>query len=209
MLNITPTSSSNDDVESLNTLLGVLSKLFARFELVNGKVSTSKPNQIKSYQNNPGMSTMKIKPYGSYISGAVGAVLGAMIGSGLWLLVSFLGFYVAIVGFVMSIISEAGYRLFRGRFGIGMPIIIILSVIFGVFFANTIEIAIRLSQATGISFVNALYYAPQAFYNNQLFLVDKVWLNLGIGLVFALLGSWRIIKKLKSEISYKMDKTKS
>jgi hypothetical protein len=138
---------------------------------------------------------------GNYFTGIIGALLGSLVGAALWLLVSYLGFYASIVGFVMAFLAQYGYRLFKGRIQRGMPVIILLAVIFGLMAANTVEIAIGLAQdpEVGLTFVESLRIAPQAFYNTEYFYVDKVWGNVGLGLLFAFLGSWRTIKNLSEE----------
>lgn len=140
---------------------------------------------------------------GNYVSGTIGALLGAMIGSALWLLVSYLGYYASIVGLAMAFLGQAGYRLFRGRIQKGMPWIVLISVVIGILVANTIEIAIGLSQdpEIGISMFDALLVAPQAFFNTEMFYVGTVWKEVAVGLFFALLGSWNTIRNLRSETS--------
>ena len=74
-------------------------------------------------------------------------------------------------------------------------------MIIGLFTANTAEIALNLMRDPdiGLSLAESLRFAPQAFYNSELFYVEKVWANTGIGLLFALLGSWGTIKSLSAE----------
>ncbi|MHB8962054.1 MAG: hypothetical protein ACYC5K_02765 [Saccharofermentanales bacterium] len=138
---------------------------------------------------------------GSYLTGTIGALLGSMVGAALWLLVSYLGFYASLVGFVMAYLAQFGYKLFRGRIHKGMPFIIMISVIIGVLAANTVEIAIGLMQdpEMGLTLTEALKIAPQAFYNTEYFYVGKVWGNVGLGMLFAVLGSWRTIRDLFAE----------
>ena len=138
---------------------------------------------------------------GNYVTGLIGALLGSLVGSALWLAVSYIGFYASIVGFVMAYLAQFGYKLFRGRIQKGMPVIIMLSVVVGVLVANGVEIAIGLAQdpETGMSFLDALKVAPMAFYNTEYFYVGKVWTNVAVGLLFAVLGSWRTIRDLFAE----------
>jgi hypothetical protein len=138
---------------------------------------------------------------GNYATGIVGALLGAIVGAGLWLLVSYLGFYASIVGFVMAFLAQFGYRLFKGKVGRLMPAVILISLIIGIFVANSVEIAIGLAQdpSLGLTFGEALGIAPLAFIDNEMFYVGKVWANAGLGLLFALMGSWRTIRNLASE----------
>ena len=138
---------------------------------------------------------------GNYFTGTVGALLGALVGAAAWLLVSYLGYYASIVGFVMAFLAQSGYRLLKGRIGRAMPAIVLLSVVFGLFVANTVEIAIGLMQdpEIGLTFLESLRIAPLAFVDSEMFYVGRVWGNLGVGLLFALLGSWRTIRGLVGE----------
>lgn len=138
---------------------------------------------------------------GNYFTGIIGALLGAIAGAALWLLISYLGFYASIVGFVMAFLAQSGYRLFKGKIGRGMPLVILVAVVLGIFAANTVEIAIGLAQdpEIGLTFGEALIVAPLAYIDTELFYVGKVWLNSGVGLLFALMGSWRTIRNLASE----------
>jgi hypothetical protein len=138
---------------------------------------------------------------GSYLLGAIGALLGSMVGAALWLLVSYFGFYASLVGFVMAYLAQFGYKLFMGRIHKWMPFIIMVSVVLGVLAANAVEVAIGLMQdpEIGLTFIESLKIAPQAFYNTEYFYVGKVWTNVGVGMLFAVLGSWRTIKDLFTE----------
>jgi hypothetical protein len=138
---------------------------------------------------------------GNYLTGLIGALLGALVGAAVWVLVSRLGYYAAIVGLVMAFLAQAGYRLFKGRIQKGMPIIVMISVILGLLVATAANITIDLMQDPDIALplADALRYAPQAFYNSELFYVGQVWKEVGIGLFFALLGSYGLLRRLFRE----------
>lgn len=173
---------------------------FVRFgDLVGGICSECQNRLNQEYAEIKGKNAND----GNYVSGTIGALLGAMIGSALWLLVSYLGYYASIVGLAMAFLAQAGYRLSRGRIQKGMPWIVLGSVVIGILVANAIEIAIGLSQdpEIGISLLDALLIAPQAFFNTEMFYVGAVWKEVAIGLFFALLGSWNTIKNLHNESS--------
>ncbi len=215
---VNPDTNAQKNMDRVNELIHDLTALFAKFSLAGGcklcaanvpldavrmgeeAVGICSECQAKLKQEYDGI-VEKNTNEGNYFTGTIGALLGSLVGTALWLLVSYIGFYASIVGFVMAFLAQFGYRLFKGRIQKGMPVIIFLSVIFGILAANTIEIAIGLMQdpEIGLTLMESLQIAPQAFYNTELFYVDKVWINVGLGLFFAFLGSWRTIKNLFNE----------
>lgn len=209
---------NDKNVAHVTELIFDLTKAFARFELKGGcqLCAAEEPLETVRIGENPAAICLecheKLKEtfagiveknelQGSYFTGIIGALIGALAGAALWLLVSYLGYYASIVGFVMAFLAQLGYRLFKGRLQKGMPFIILISVIFGIFVANTVEIAIGLAQDpdVGLTFMESLRIAPLAFIDNELFFVGKVWANAGLGLLFAFLGSWKTIRNLTKE----------
>ena len=69
---------------------------------------------------------------GSYVTGAVGAVLGALLGSVLWALVLAGGYMVSFVGLAIAWLAEKGYTLLKGKQGRGKLVILVVAVIIGV-----------------------------------------------------------------------------
>lgn len=145
-----------------------------------------------------------LKVSGSYVTGAVGAMLGALLGSVVWLLVSYFGFVASFAGFAIAYMAYFGYRLFRGKIGKIMPAILIIAVLIAIFAANTIEIAYGLvTSEIGLTAGEALAIAPRAFFDNELFYVGEVWKDIALGLVFGILGSYGIIRKSMDEATFK------
>lgn len=145
-----------------------------------------------------------LKVSGSYVTGAIGAVLGALLGSVVWLLISYFGFVASFAGFAIAYMAYYGYRLFRGKVGKGMPAILFFAVILAIFAANTVEIAYGLiSSEIGLTTGEAIAIAPRAFFDNELFYVGEVWKNVALGLVFGILGSHGIIRKSMDEAAFK------
>jgi hypothetical protein len=143
----------------------------------------------------------KSKAEGSYFTGFIGALLGTLFGIALWLAVSYFGYYASIIGFVMALSANFGYKLFKGRRDRAMPYIILINIFIGIILANLFEIALAfvLDPEYALGFIDALLLAPLAFFDAELFYVGKVWGNVAISLLFALLGSWKLIKSLYTE----------
>lgn len=73
---------------------------------------------------------------GSYALGAVGAMLGAAVGSILWAIVLSIGYVASIVGLAIGFLAEKGYTLLKGKQGKAKVVILIVAVIFGVLLGN-------------------------------------------------------------------------
>lgn len=141
---------------------------------------------------------------GSYATGAIGAVLGALLGSVVWLIISYFGFIASFAGFAIAYAASFGYRLFRGKVGKGMPAILIASVLFAIFAANTVEIAYGLyASGIGLTAGEAMAIAPRAFFDNEIFYVGEVWASMALGLLFGIMGSYSIIRRSMDDAAFK------
>ncbi|MBP1919043.1 hypothetical protein [Youngiibacter multivorans] len=141
---------------------------------------------------------------GNYFTGAIGAIIGALLGSVVWLVISYFGFIAALAGFAMAYMSYFGYKILKGKVGPGMPVIIAISVIIAIIFANVVEVAMSLVYSDfGLTFVDALVIAPRALFDNEMFYVVEVWKNIGLGLLFGVMGSYRVIRNSMDEAKFK------
>ena len=139
---------------------------------------------------------------GSYLTGALGAASGAVIGAILWILVARLGFVSSLVGLVMALLAKTGYEMLNGRKGRGKAAIIAMMVFLGVVGAVFTFYPIELREALGPEL-------PLSFWLQTVlvgFVSDSelFWLimkDLGIGLLFALLGSYGIVSGVLKEAS--------
>jgi hypothetical protein len=141
---------------------------------------------------------------GNYFTGAIGAIIGALLGSVVWLVISYFGFIAAIAGLAMAYMSYYGYKLLKGKVGPGMPFIIAISVIISIIFANVVEVALSLSYGDfGLTFAEIVTIAPRALFDNEMFYVAEVWKNIGLGLLFGVMGSYRVIRNSMDEAKFK------
>lgn len=141
---------------------------------------------------------------GNYFTGAIGAIIGALLGSVVWLVISYFGFIAAIAGLAMAYMSYYGYKLLKGKVGAGMPVIIAISVIISIIFANVVEVAMSLVYSDlGFTFMEALLIAPRALFDNEMFHVAEMWKGIGMGLLFGVLGSYRVIRNSMDEAKFK------
>lgn len=142
---------------------------------------------------------------GSYASGFFGALLGAVVGSVLWAIVLNFGFVASIIGFVIGWLAEKGYRLCRGRQGKGKLAILIIVTILGVLLGNLGADIIAIVQMINAGELPGLGYGD-IFWMFIVLLTDSEYItatlsNIGLGLLFAFLGIYSLLKRTKNEVS--------
>ncbi len=146
--------------------------------------------------------TEKGRSGGSYLTGALGAASGAVIGAMLWILVAKLGFVSSLVGLIMAFLAKTGYEMLNGRKGRGKAAIIATMVFLGVVGAVFTFYPIELREALGpeLPFSFWLQTVLVGFISDS----ELFWIiikDLGIGLLFALLGSYGIVSGILKEAS--------
>lgn len=142
---------------------------------------------------------------GSYTMGILGAFLGAAIGAVVWALVLNMGYVASLVGLLIGWLAEKGYTLLKGKQGKAKVAILILAIIFGVvlgtFAADFITLA---GMINGGELVATYGDIPTIII--YLLSVDSEYLtgtlsNVGMGLLFAGLGVFALLKKTNAEVS--------
>ena len=142
---------------------------------------------------------------GSYVSGALGAFIGAAVGAVVWALVLLLGYVASLVGFVIGWLAEKGYTLLKGKNGKAKILILILAIIFGVvagtFAADAISLANMINSGElpgwGIGDI------PEML---MILMEDSEYVgatvqNILLGLLFAALGVFALLRQTKREVS--------
>lgn len=141
----------------------------------------------------------------SYVTGLVGALLGALLGAIVWGIVLKMGYVAAIVGFLVGWLAEKGYNLLRGKQGKGKIAILIVAIIFGVFVGTFLPDVVDL--VTGIN--DGTFYFEYTDIPAAILLVLQeseeyrmgVIANIGLGLVFAALGVFTLLKRTGKDIA--------
>ncbi len=142
---------------------------------------------------------------GNYLSGTLGAMIGSLIGSLLWALVLYMGYLAAPVGFVIGWLADKGYELLHGKNGKGKVAVLILAVIFGVIAGTYIsayaELAVAITSGElsgyGLVFSDIPSLILLATMEDPTYFVA----NIGMGLLFAALGVYSLIKKTNRDVS--------
>ena len=143
---------------------------------------------------------------GSYFRGILGAFLGALVGAIIWALVLLAGYVASIVGLAIGFFAKFGYDLLKGKQGKGKIVILILAVIFGVVFGTLAADAIDLARGIAVGQLPGIAYGDIPAVILILLIEDAEYMravmgNCGMGLVFAALGVFGLLRKTKREVS--------
>lgn len=143
---------------------------------------------------------------GSYLSGIVGAALGGLVGSAVWAVVLYLGYVAALVGLLIGWLENFGYKLLHGKNGRGklaiLIVIAILCVIIGTFGAEAITVVsmINSGELPGFTYGDALPLILAVMLNDSGYLTSVAG-NIGLGLLFAFLGMFGVLRQAKQSTS--------
>lgn len=130
---------------------------------------------------------------GSYLDGAVGALIAAVLGAVVWGFVLKMGFFVGWIGLLIGLAVNKGYELLHGKMGKGkagiLTVSVVLSVILGTFLAYIFA---------GNS-PRDILYALEVSADIRRAIVG----NIVVGLLFSGLGIWFVIAKAHKDVSGK------
>lgn len=143
---------------------------------------------------------------GSYGIGAIGAAIGALLGAVVWAVVLSFGYVASLAGLLMGWLADKGYTLLKGKIGKAKVAIlaaaVVLGVLVGTYGALIIETitlindgtfaGLAVSEAPGFV-LDLLEFSPE--------LREQVIINVVMGLAFAALGVYSILKKANDDAS--------
>ncbi len=146
---------------------------------------------------------------GSYSTGAIGALVGALIGAVVWGVVLCLGYVAALVGLLIGWLAGKGYDLMNGRKDKGKVAILVVAVLIGVAVGTVGGYAVWLWMDTnkliaeyGVEALPASDIIPlfvEALADSEF--VGYILKDGVIGLLFAALGVFPMLKRTKDEVS--------
>ncbi len=145
------------------------------------------------------------KKSGSYLTGTLGALLGALIGSILWAVVLGIGYVASVVGLVIGWLAGKGYDLLHGKQGKGKVLILIVAIIFGVALGTllpdvfTVAGMIRNGELP-IAMTDIPAFLIYLLRTQNEYLTGTL-ANAGMGLVFAALGTFAILRQTGKDVS--------
>lgn len=148
----------------------------------------------------------KLESEGSYVTGLFGALLGAAIGAVVWALVLNAGYVASLVGLLIGWLAEKGYNLLKGKQSKGKVVIlavaVVLGVVMGTFAADVMTLVQLINETEGMM----LTYGDIPQFLLMLLQEDAeyataVATNIGMGLLFAGLGVFALLRKAGAEVA--------
>lgn len=150
--------------------------------------------------------TRREEDTGNYFTGFLGALLGSAVGAVLWAVVLYFGYVASLVGLAIGWLAEKGYNLLKGRQGKGKIVILVIAVIIGVLLGNFGADVITLVQMINAGEMGIMTYGDIPMLILLVLLEDAEYLtatlsNIGMGLLFAALGVWSLLRRANAEVS--------
>lgn len=148
----------------------------------------------------------KLESEGSYVTGLFGALLGAAIGAVVWALVLNAGYVASLVGLLIGWLAEKGYNLLKGKQSKGKVVIlavaVVLGVVMGTFAADVMTLVQLINETEGMM----LTYGDIPQFLLMLLQEDAEYAaavasNIGMGLLFAGLGVFALLRKAGVEVA--------
>jgi hypothetical protein len=202
---------SNINIMELSGILSQISEIFDKgnYQSVCFYCNSEKPVNFSEHydrinpignickQSHPSLADMSITN-AQYFFAFIFSVFGALIGSILWIVIGYFGFYASIAGFIIAIGAYYGYSQSIKRvssFGIA---ILIISVSIAVIFSQYILIIINSIKYINIQKLKVPIDKILFFSFKSLFEPSSL-LNITIGLAFAFIGSFRFVFSKRKE----------
>lgn len=143
---------------------------------------------------------------GNYFTGLLGALVGAILGAVVWAIVLQMGHVAALVGLLIGFLAEKGYNLCKGKQGGGKIVILIIAVIVGVvlgtFFSEWYGGAKLISsgELPGLEISDIPGLILLVLERNAD--ARRVFIgNIGIGLLFAALGVFALLRQTGKDLA--------
>ena len=143
---------------------------------------------------------------GSHLTGFLGAMAGGLIGAAVWAVVLLLGYVASIVGLLIGFLAEKGYNLAKGKQDKSKIAVLVIVIVLAVLIGTVAADAISLAQMIGSGELYEYTYGDIPLLILFLALNDAEYLmatlgNVGMGLLFAALGVWGLLRKAKKEVT--------
>ncbi|MBQ8835305.1 MAG: hypothetical protein IJ001_10370 [Oscillospiraceae bacterium] len=144
-------------------------------------------------------NTQRAEAGGSYLTGTIGALLGATLGAVVWGLVLYSGYVASIVGLVIGFLAEKGYDLLKGKQGKAKVLILILAIVFGVLLGTFAADAITLAEMMSSGELRGFELTDIPAFIFFMLLEEPEYRsvtlqNVGMGLLFAALGVFALLR---------------
>lgn len=133
----------------------------------------------------------------NYGLGFVGALLGGLVGAIPWAIVSSMGWFVAWLGYVIAIAASKGYDLMKVKVSMKKIWFVAIAVVIGVFAGQIMSDMISIAVDPEFAGMFGAVFAYFAENFGEYLSINAG--NLFLGLVFAALGGFSVLKEIKKE----------
>lgn len=146
-----------------------------------------------------------------YGLGFIGALLGGLLATIPWILLSYHGWYVGIIGFLIMFLSLKGYKLLGARIGRLTPWIVggltIFLIVLAELVANLLQVSAALKEVFDISPSLGQTFGVfiELLKDSTTGILRGVIINLLIGIVIGLAGTISLFKDMKLNINKQVD----
>lgn len=143
---------------------------------------------------------------GSYVTGLIGSLVGAVLGAIVWAIVLNVGYVASVVGLLIGWLAEKGYNLLHGKQGKAKIAILIIAIIFGVLLgtfaadAFTLVGMINEGELSGYGYGDIPWLISFLLESNSEYMSGTLS-NIGMGLLFAALGVFSLLRNAGKEVS--------
>lgn len=128
-----------------------------------------------------------------YVKGFFASLIGALIGSIVWIILGAIGFIASIAGLAIAYCAFFGYSRFGGKVSKTGVILTVFSIVIAFLFAEYIGLGIDFIKAVdGATMLDYIFYTPVILSDVEL--IKSILPDLGFGVLFAFLGSNRTIR---------------
>lgn len=143
---------------------------------------------------------------GSYVTGLIGSLVGAALGAIVWAIVLNAGYVASLVGLLIGWLAEKGYNLLHGKQGKAKIAILIVAIIFGVLLGTFAADAFTLAGMISDGELGIYGYADIPWLIGFLLESNSEYMtgtltNIGMGLLFAALGVFSLLRNAGKEVS--------
>lgn len=149
----------------------------------------------------------------NYLIGFLYSIIGAIIGSVLWIILGVVGIYASIAGYAISYCAFKGYKKAKGKLTVAGIVLNIIAIVIAFIFAEYMGLYISFYKDADIASKSIKVFnliLDLMFKSGDVEFIKGIALDFIIGLIFAALGTSNTIKEnmkaAKAQKEFKVEK---